>query len=114
MPTISLLPSHSQPHAAPLCMIHGLDNAWYLVDERDGTRDVIEDGDLANLLPRVRNVLQQFHDSMRNVLQRAEVHSLVVPELAVAHVSVVFNDFADMFRREILDMRQPDVPPVNA
>lgn len=39
---------------------------------------------------------------MRNVFQGTEVNTLVVSELAVAHVTVIFDDFADVFRREIL------------
>jgi hypothetical protein len=39
---------------------------------------------------------------MGNVFEGAEMDTLVVPELAVAHVTVVLDDFPDVFWGEVL------------
>ena len=46
---VSLLPSHHDPHGAPLGQIHGLDDPRDLVDEADGSGDVIQHADVTNL-----------------------------------------------------------------
>ena len=102
VPTVSLLSPHSEPHSTPLRMVYGLNDTGNLVDERDSTRDVVEHWHLADLLPWVRDVLQKFHDRMRDVLESTEVNTLIVTELAVAHVTMNLDDFADMLRRQII------------
>ena len=84
-------------------MVHRLDDTRNLVDERDGTGDVVEDRDLTDLLPWVRDVLQKLHDRMRDVLESTKMYTFVVAELAVAHVTVVLDDFADVLGRQILN-----------
>jgi hypothetical protein len=64
---------------------------------------MVKNGDFANLLPRVRDVLQQLHDGMRYILQSPKVDALVISELPIAHVSVVFDNFTDMFRGKVLN-----------
>ena len=83
-------------------MIDRLNNSWNFIDEGNGARDVVEDRHLANLFPRIWNIFEQLHDGVRDVFEGAEVHALVVSELTVAHVSVIFNDFSDVFRRQVL------------
>ena len=89
-------------HSTPLRMVYGLNDTGNLVDERDSTRDVVEHWHLADLLPWVRDVLQKFHDRMRDVLESTEVNTLIVTELAVAHVTMILDDFADMLSWQIL------------
>jgi len=102
MPAVPLLPPHSQPHAAPLCMVHGFNDTGNLVHESDGPGDVVEDWNLAYLLPREGDVLEQLHNGMRNILQCPEMNPFVVSELAIGHVAMILYDFAHMFRRHIL------------
>ena len=87
-------------------MIDWFNHSWYFVDKGNGARDVVEDRHLANLFPGIRDVLEQLHNGVRNVFQSTEVHSLVVPEFAVAHVAMVFYDLAYVFRRQVLDSRK--------
>jgi hypothetical protein len=49
-------------------MVHWLDDARDLVHEGDGSGDVIEYGNLADLLPWEGDVLEQLHDCMRDIL----------------------------------------------
>ena len=100
--TISLFPPHSKPHSTPLRVIDGFDNPGNFIDEGNCTSNVVEDWHLSNLLPGVRDVLQQLHDRVWNVLQGTKMNTLVVSELAVAHITMVFDDFADVLRRKIL------------
>ena len=83
-------------------MVYRFDNTRDLVDEGDGTGDVVEYWDLADLLPRVRDVLKQLHDRMWYVFEGTKVNTLVVPELAIAHVTMVLDNFADVLGRKIL------------
>jgi hypothetical protein len=50
-------------------------------------------------LPGTRDVLQKLHNSMRNVLERSQVYTLVIPELPVGHVSMVLDDLPDVLWR---------------
>jgi hypothetical protein len=102
VPAVPLLSPHSQPHTTPLRMIHRFNDTGNFVHESDGPGDVIEDWDLAYLLPWEGDVLEQLHDGMRNIFQCAEMNSFVVSELAIGHVTMVLYDFAHMFRRHIL------------
>ena len=101
----TLLATHHDPHGAPLRHVHGLDHERYLVDERDGARDVEQHRDVAHLLPRHRHVLEQLEHRVRHVLERAEIDALVMTELARAHVAVVLDDLANMLRRHVLLLR---------
>lgn len=109
MPTISLLAPHHDPHRTPLRDVDGLDDQRDLVDERDGARDVVEHRHVAHLLPRHRHVLEQLEDRMRHVLERSQVHALVVPELLARHVAVILDDLADVLGGHVLLLRL-DVP----
>jgi hypothetical protein len=102
MPTVPLLSAHSEPHATPLSMVYRFNNTRNLVHEGDGSGDVIEHWDFTNLLPWEGDVLEQLHDGMRNIFQRAEMNPLVISELAIGHIPMVLYDFAYVFRRHIL------------
>jgi hypothetical protein len=58
MSTVPLLSTHSKPHAAPLCMVYGLNDARDLVHECDSSGDVIEYWNFAYLLPWEGDVLE--------------------------------------------------------
>ena len=73
--------------------------------ERRRTRDVVEDFDVANLLPRHGHVLEQLENSVRHVLEGAQIDALVVAELAVRHVAVVADDLAHVLRWHVLLLR---------
>jgi hypothetical protein len=102
VPAVPLFPTHGQPHAAPLCVIHGFNDTGNLVHESDGPGNVIEDWNLAYLLPWEGDVLEQLHNGMRNILQCPEMNPFVVPELAIGHVTMILYNFANMFRRHVL------------
>src|SRR6266404_8392898 len=102
MPAVPLLPPHSQPHAAPLRMIHRFNDAGNLVHESDGPSNMIEDRNLAYLLPWEGDVLQQLHNGMRNILQCSEMDPFIISELAIGHVTMILYNFAHMFGRHIL------------
>lgn len=70
--TVALLAPHGEPHGGPLGVVHGRDHLGHLVDERDGAGDVVDDGDLAHLLPRHRHVLEELEHGVRDVLRRRE------------------------------------------
>ena len=67
------------------------------IDEDNGARGVTEDQYFAKLLPRIRDIFEQLHYSMRDVFESTKMHTLIVPELAIAHITVVLDDFAHMF-----------------
>ena len=94
VPPVALLAAHHDPHRAPLRHVHRLDHARCLVHKRDRAGDVVNHLAVPRLLPRHRHVLQQFKHRVRHKLQSAQVHALVVPELARAHVAVVLHDLA--------------------
>jgi hypothetical protein len=79
-------------------MIHGLDDSWNFVHEGNCSRDVVQYGDFTDLLPGIRDVLQQFHNSMWNIFQSTEMHTLIVSEFAVTHISMVLDNFTDVLR----------------
>ena len=105
MAAIALLAAHHDPHGAPLRNVDGLDDAGNLVDKGDGARHVVERLDVADLLPRHGHVLQQLEHRVRHVLERAQVHALVMAELAVGHVAVVGDDLANVLGRQVLLLR---------
>jgi hypothetical protein len=39
---------------------------------------------------------------MRDILEGAKMNTLVVSELAIAHITMVFDNFTDVFRRQVL------------
>ena len=80
-------------------MVYRFNNTRNLTHEGDGSGDVIEH---ANLLPWEGDVLEQLHDGMRNISQRAKMNRLVVSKLAIGHISIVLYDFAYVLRRHIL------------
>lgn len=51
MTTISFLSSHHDPHRSPLSSVDGLDNFGDLINEGDGSSDMIEDSDCSYLFP---------------------------------------------------------------
>mmetsp|Transcript_8730 Transcript_8730/g.18588 ORF Transcript_8730/g.18588 Transcript_8730/m.18588 type:complete len:335 (-) Transcript_8730:298-1302(-) len=100
--TVALLAPHHNPHRTPLSCVHWLDHPRDLVHESDSTSDVVNHLDVADLLPWHRHVLQQLVHRMRHKLECAEVHSLVMPELAGRHITMILDDLADMLRRHVL------------
>jgi hypothetical protein len=78
-------------------MIHRLNDPRDFVDESDCASDVIQNRHLANLLPRIRYVFEKLHDCVRNIFESTKVYAFVVPKLAVAHVTMVFDDLSNMF-----------------
>jgi hypothetical protein len=58
MSTVPLLSVHGKPHAAPRSMVYRFDDARNLVYEGDGSGNVIEHGNFADLLPREWDVLE--------------------------------------------------------
>mmetsp|Transcript_20333 Transcript_20333/g.60756 ORF Transcript_20333/g.60756 Transcript_20333/m.60756 type:complete len:228 (-) Transcript_20333:172-855(-) len=102
---VPLLPPHHDPHGAPLRGVDGLNHKRDFVHKGDGPSDVVQHFDVADLLPRHWHVLEQLEHGMRHVLERPEVHALVVPKLAVRHIAVVGNDLPDVLWREILLLR---------
>lgn len=95
--SITFLSSHHQVHGGPLRHVDRLDHPGYLVHERDRAGDVVEDLHVSNLLPRHRHVLEQLEHGVRHVLESAQVDTLVVSELLRRHVTMVFDDLADVF-----------------
>ena len=47
-----------------------------------------------DLLPWVQAVFEKFYHCMRHVLEGTKMDALVVVEFAVAHVTVILDDFA--------------------
>ena len=56
MSTITFFTSHHDPHASPLCQVHGLDDPGDLIDEGDGAGDVVQHGHVTNL--RIKETLK--------------------------------------------------------
>ena len=54
------------------------------------------------MLSWIRNVFKQFHYGVRHVLECTKMDMLVIREFAVAHVTMVLDDFAYMLRRHVL------------
>uniref|UniRef100_A0A182WWC5 Uncharacterized protein n=1 Tax=Anopheles quadriannulatus TaxID=34691 RepID=A0A182WWC5_ANOQN len=78
VPSIALFTTHHDPHRAPLGNVQRFDHPRNLVHERDRTGNVVQHGNVANLLPRHGHVLQQLHYGVWHVLQRTEIDTLVV------------------------------------
>ena len=95
---ISLLSPHHDPHRAPLGSVDRLDDLWGLIDESNGSCNVVQNLDGALLLPGHRHVLKELEYGMRHILQSSQVHSLVLPEPLRGHVTVVLDDFPQDFR----------------
>eukprot|EP00452_MALV-II_sp_L67-6_P000143 gene143-gene222 len=91
--------NNSAEKTSYLSDVQRLYDPGHRVTERDGAGDVIDDAAIPDLLPRKRHVLQELEDGVRNVLERSQIHPLVVPELARAHVAVVLDHATDRFRR---------------
>jgi hypothetical protein len=102
VPPVPLLAPHHDPHRAPLRDVDRLDHLRHLVHKRDRAGHVVEDVDHADLLPRHRHVLEELEDRVRDVLERAQVHPLVVPELFGGHVAVVLHNLAQVLGRHLL------------
>ena len=58
-----------------------------------------------NLLPGHGHVFHELDDGVRHKLERAQVHALVVAELAIGHVAVVRDNLAHVLRRHVLLLR---------
>jgi hypothetical protein len=83
-------------------MIDRLDYPRNFVHESDSTSDMVQDRHLSNLLPRVWNVFEQLHDGVRHVFEGAKMYAFVISKLAVAHITMILDDFSNVFRRQIL------------
>mmetsp|Transcript_67280 Transcript_67280/g.140138 ORF Transcript_67280/g.140138 Transcript_67280/m.140138 type:complete len:884 (+) Transcript_67280:4960-7611(+) len=105
MATITLLPTHHNPHRAPLCNENGLDDFRDFVHKRDCSSQMVKNVDVSNLLPWHRHVLQQLQDRVRHIFQCPEVNALIVTELLARHISVILDDLSQMLWREILLLR---------
>ena len=57
----------------PLCDVDGLDDPGDLVDEGDGSGDVVEHVHVADLFPRHGHILHQLQNRMRHVLQSSAI-----------------------------------------
>ena len=55
MSPVAFFSPHHDPHRDPLCMIDRFDDSGDFVDERDGTRDVVQNWDFAYLFPESPN-----------------------------------------------------------
>lgn len=104
-------------------MVDWLNHLWYIVDESDGSRDVIEHRYFSHLLfdissipwpiscgtylPRAWDVLQKLHDSMRDVFEGSQVYTFVIPELLIRHISMILDDLSNVLRRQILGCLAP-------
>ena len=42
MPPVTLLPPHHDPHGSPLCYVHRLNDQGDLVNETDGSSDMVQ------------------------------------------------------------------------
>jgi len=49
MPPVTLLPPHHDPHGAPLCYVHWLDDQWHLIHKADSSCDVVQDPNMLDL-----------------------------------------------------------------
>ena len=52
---------------------------------------------------------------MWDIFERAKMYTLVVPKLAVAHVTVILDNFPNMLRRQILlQYQNPSMVPIDS
>ena len=100
-------------------MIDGLDDLGYIVHKSNSSRDVVKDRyfsyllngisfppsavSLATYLPGARDVLQELHDSMRDIFQSPQVYTLVIPEFLIRHISMILDNLSDVLWGQILD-----------
>ena len=63
---------------------------------------MVECLDIPDLLPRHGHILQQFVESMGDVLQSPEIDSLVLSESLGGHVSMVLDYLPEHLRRQQL------------
>jgi len=82
MPPISFLSPHHDPHGSPLSSVDGLNHPWNLVNEADGSCDVVENFHVSDLFPWHRSVFEEFIDSVRGVFQGSKKDSFVGPVLS--------------------------------
>lgn len=61
MPPVTFLPPHHDPHGSPLCYVHGLNDQRDLVNEADGSSNVIQD---PNMFDLNMSVCQSTSESM--------------------------------------------------
>ena len=80
MTAVTLFSTHHDPHGAPLCGIHWLNDFGYLIDECNGTSNVIESLHISHLLPGHRHVLKELVYGVRDVLEGPKIHALVLSE----------------------------------
>jgi hypothetical protein len=78
-------------------VIYGLDDAGDFIHESDGTSYVIQDRDFTDLLPRIWYVLEELHYGMRDILERTKMDTLVISELPIAHITMVLDNFPNVF-----------------
>lgn len=78
MTAVALLAPHHYPHGAPLGNVHGFDDLRHVIDEADGSSDVVKHRDSAHLFPRWRHVLEKLEDGVRHILEGPEIHSLII------------------------------------
>ncbi len=124
--------THTHVVSPPLGNVDRLNNPGDLIDKGDGASDMIEAGDVSNLLPRHQHVLQKLQHRMRHVLEgprggegggirveykRAGSHlpqidSLVISELPVGHVAMIADDLPHMLGWHVLLLRlhKPKLP----
>ena len=105
MTTITFFATHSQPHRSPLSMIYGLDNPRYFINKGDGTCNVVQDGHLTHLFPWHRYIFQQFQHGMWDIFKCTQMYTLFSAVFAVAHVTMILHNFANVLRRKLLFTR---------
>jgi hypothetical protein len=50
----------------------------------------------------VRNVFEQLRDGVRYIPEGAKRYTFVISKLAVVHITMILDDFSNVFRRQIL------------
>ena len=77
---VPLLPSHHDPHAAPLSLVDRLDDLWSLVHKSNGTCDMVECFYIPHLFPWHWHVFKKLENSVGNVLESTQINPLVLAE----------------------------------
>lgn len=115
MTAITLFPTHSDPHGAPLSQEDGLNDPGDLIDKGDGTGKVVKDLDLPSLLPGHGHILEELEDGMRNVLEGPEVDALIMTKFPSRHVTMILDDFSKMlWGKGFLGMFHKSKPPLGS
>ena len=83
-----LLLPYRKPQCTPLSTIDRLDCSRNFVYESDSNSNMVQDRHLSNLLPRVRNVFEQRHNSV-HTREGAEMYMFVISKHAVAHITMI-------------------------